>query len=106
MEVVSPGANGVPATSPYTSVDPNIIVHHLTDLLQVTLGASRSELEAPGSLLSKSRYADTVQRCTRFATESQVALYVQKDAVAAPEQNGVDGSSGQSFLGPLQVGSY
>ena len=97
MEVVSPGANGVvPLSNPFTSIDPNLVVHHLTDLLQITLGASRRDLEGPGRLLSKARYADTLQRCARFASESQLALYVQKDTLAPSEPNGVDKSSGVS----------
>ncbi|KAI9871266.1 MAG: hypothetical protein M1830_003131, partial [Pleopsidium flavum] len=71
-------------------MDPSLVVHHLTELLQITLGASREDLEGPGSLLSKSKYTDTVQRCTRFASDSQVALYVRKDVVAIDEPNGVD----------------
>ncbi len=95
MEVVSPGANGVPLSNPFTSIDPNVVVHHLTDLLQITLGALRRDLEGPGSLLSKAKYADTVQRCARFASaESQLALYVQKDVAAAYEPNGVEESLG------------
>lgn len=98
MEVVSPGANGgAPLSNPFPSIDPNLVVHHLTDLLQITLGASKRDLEGPGSLLSKSRYADTLQRCARFASESQVALYVQKDVLTASEPNGVDKSLGASI---------
>lgn len=100
MEVVSPGTNGVPSTNSLTSVDPTLVVKHLSDVLEVTLGASRVDLEASGSLLSKSRRSDTIQRCTRFASESQVALYVQKDLVSADQANstnGVNGSSGKPY---------
>lgn len=75
---VMPQANG---SSALPSVDPIAVLDHLVAVLQVTLGATRKDLEELGSLLSKPRYADTVSRCTRFATESQVALYVQKDIV-------------------------
>lgn len=98
MEVVSPGANGVPSTNSFTSIDPNLVVQHLSHVLQVTLGASTVDLEAPGSLLSKSRRSDTIQRCTRFASESQVALYVQKDAVSADQANGTNGIKGSSGM--------
>lgn len=100
MEVVSPGANGVPPTNSFTSMDPNLVVQHLSNVLEVTLGASRMDLEAPGSLLSKLRRSDTIQRCTRFASESQVALYVQKDVVSADQANGTNGincSSGMTY---------
>lgn len=76
----SPGTNGVAAT-PFAAIDPSRVVDHLAVLLEAALGATRTELEAPGSLLSKARYPDTLQRCTRFAVDTQVALYIQKDLV-------------------------
>ncbi|KAL8861740.1 MAG: hypothetical protein Q9178_001941 [Gyalolechia marmorata] len=82
MEVVTPGANGHPTASIAPAViSPEAVVQHLTDLLEVTLGASPEDLEGPDSLFATSRKQDTLQRCTRFASESQVALYVQKDIV-------------------------
>ncbi|KAF9889413.1 hypothetical protein FE257_007314 [Aspergillus nanangensis] len=90
MEVASSGSNGVAPGTPATFVDSNTVVQYLVDVLQVTLGALKTDLEGPGSLLSKSKYSETVQRCTRFASESQVALYVQKDLVASEEPNGTD----------------
>lgn len=86
--------NGV-ASSSLPSIDPILIVEHLVAVLEVTLGATRKELESVGSLLSKSRYSDTVQRCTRFASESQTALYVQKDVVAENGSNGAADSPGR-----------
>ncbi|KAJ5337919.1 hypothetical protein N7452_004647 [Penicillium brevicompactum] len=89
MEVASSGVpNGVSAPEATALVDSGAVIQYLTEVLQVTLGAQKSELEGEGSLLSESRYNDTLQRCTRFASESQVALYVQKDIVAAEETNG------------------
>ncbi|KAJ5558498.1 hypothetical protein N7461_002470 [Penicillium sp. DV-2018c] len=89
MEVASSGVpNGVPATDTADLVDSGAIIQYLTEVLQVTLGAQRSELESAGNLLSESRYNETLQRCTRFASESQVALYVQKDIVTADDTNG------------------
>ncbi|RFU30184.1 hypothetical protein B7463_g6181, partial [Scytalidium lignicola] len=73
-----PSANGI-SNGVFPTIDPILVVEHLVQVLEVTLGATRKELENVGSLLSKSRYPDTVQRCTRFATESQPALYIQKD---------------------------
>lgn len=95
MEVVSPGANGHPpsAASP-VAISPHAVVQHLTDLLEVTLGASPEDLESPDSLFSPSKKLDTLQRCTRFAFESQVALYVQKDIVEE-QSNGVDNVNGE-----------
>lgn len=82
MEVVTPGANGHPTASiASATISPDAVVQHLTDLLEVTLGASPEDLEGPDSLFSTARKQDTLQRCTRFASEPQVALYVQKDIV-------------------------
>ncbi|KAK3319356.1 dynein heavy chain, N-terminal region 1-domain-containing protein [Apodospora peruviana] len=73
--------NGV-GTTPFSTVDPVRVVDYLAVLLEATLGATRAELEAPGSLLSKARYSDTLQRCSRFTQDVQVALYIQKDLAA------------------------
>jgi dynein heavy chain 1 len=89
MEVAASGVpNGVPTPESAALVDSGAIIQYLTEVLQVTLGAQRSELESAGNLLSESRYNETLQRCTRFASESQVALYVQKDIVTAEDTNG------------------
>ena len=102
MEIAASGAaNGgppIPSQAP-TAVDPNTIVEHLVDLLGITLGASPTDLESHGSLLAEGKRAETVQRCQRFATESQVVLYVQKDLVAADIANGVNGHSGKYVPG-------
>lgn len=88
MELVTPGANGhpLPSAAP-AAISSQAVVQHLTDLLEVTLGASPADLESHDSLFSLSRKKDTLQRCTRFASEPQVALYVQKD-ITEPESNG------------------
>ena len=104
MEVATPGmSNGVSTTDTAVSVDSSAVIQYLTEVLQVTLGALKSELESAGSLLSESRYSETVQRCARFASEPQVALYVQKDIVAAEETNGEieNLSEHLCFAGPL-----
>ena len=91
MEVASPGQGvngGPPATAAAATIDSHLIVEHLVDLLEITLGASRDDLEARGSLLSDAKRQDTIQRCTRFANESQVVLYVQKDVTAIALPNG------------------
>ncbi|KAI9731342.1 MAG: hypothetical protein M1834_005245 [Cirrosporium novae-zelandiae] len=98
MEVLSPGVNGNgmngDSTSPLPTADPTVIVDHLVQVLQVTLGALRQDLESAGSLLSKPKYNETVHRCSRFASESQAALYVHKDVVAASPQNGTTQQDG------------
>lgn len=97
MEVASSGgSNGVAPATPTPFVDSSTVVQYLVDVLQVTLGALKTELEGPGSLLSKAKYSETVQRCTRFASESQVALYVQKDIVGTEEGTQDDDAEGIS----------
>lgn len=91
-----PGTNGLsgsssPSAPSFATVDPARVVDYLASLLQAALGATRAELEGPGSLLSRTKHADTLQRCTRFATESQVALYIQKELISS--ENGDDGES-------------
>ncbi|KAK5288283.1 dynein heavy chain, partial [Cryomyces antarcticus] len=93
-----PGANGLPSPSLSSTVDPQTIVNYITNVLQVTLEASIDELEANGSLLSKSKLSDTIQRCKRFALESQEALYVQKNEAQLEHSNGNDGSQCELLL--------
>lgn len=91
MEVVSlgQGANGHPPSSSAPAIiDPELVVRYLVDLLEITLGALTEDLENKGSILSESKKSDTVQRCTRFASESQVALYVQKDVLSPDVPHG------------------
>lgn len=98
MEVASTGVpNGVSTSETAALVDSGAVIQYLTEVLQVTLGALKSELETAGSLLSAARYNETVQRCTRFTSETQVALYVQKDIAAAEETNGETEESGVSI---------
>ena len=95
MEVLSPEVNGHgPYGSPNPAADSGLVVPYLSDLLEVTLGASRQDLEESGSLLGPAYYNDTLQRCTRFASEPQVALYVRKDYVKAESSNGHIETSG------------
>lgn len=90
MEVISHGTlNGLAALDSTSSTDPLVVLEHISEVLQITLGAARRELEALGSLLSKAKRADSIQRCGRFASESQVALYAQKDFHEEEESNDV-----------------
>lgn len=95
MEVASAAvSNGVPAPAQASFVDSAALIQYLVDVLRATLGALKTELESTGSLLSEAKYSETVQRCTRFASESQVALYVQKDLVASEGTNGAEDGEG------------
>jgi dynein heavy chain 1 len=53
-----------------------------------------------GSLLHKSRYSETISRCTRFASDTQNVLYIQKDfANSSAVEPGADPSC--SFISML-----
>ncbi|KAH6718072.1 cytoplasmic dynein-like protein 1 heavy chain 1 [Leptodontidium sp. MPI-SDFR-AT-0119] len=87
--VASPGpASPKPNGTDTFTIDPSIIVDYLASVLEITLGATRKELENSGSLLSPESRIPTLQRCSRFASENQVALYVSKEVAAA---GGIDG---------------
>jgi dynein heavy chain 1 len=89
MEILSPSTpNGVAASHPPSTADPILVLEHIAALIQTTLGAARRELEAVGSLLSKTKHSETLSRCARFASESQVALYAQKDQIEEGITNG------------------
>ncbi|XMA10611.1 hypothetical protein WAI453_003402 [Rhynchosporium graminicola] len=88
--VASPGpASPKPNGTDGFAVDPSIIIEYLSSVLEITLGATRKELEATGSLLSPENRIHTLQRCSRFASENQVALYVTKDLAAAGVLDGI-----------------
>ncbi len=79
-----PGANG-DNPPPFITIDPALVVDYLASIVTITLGTTRVDLESPGSLLSKANYPDTLQRCTRFASDAQVALYIQKETIPSPD---------------------
>jgi dynein heavy chain 1 len=81
-----PLTNGVTPPSPtFIAIDPTKVVEHLAAVVTIALGANREDLEKEGNLLSPSNHADTIQRCTRFAADSQVALYIQKEIAPASD---------------------
>ena len=99
VQGVNGAANGTPTAPTTNAVDPQDIIKYLSNVLEVTLGASSEELKSHGSLLNASILEDTLARCTRFALEAQVALYVLKEAAAGEgsgEANG-DGSEEQAI---------
>lgn len=99
MEVVSPGANGhIPSSISSLMIDPNVLIQHLVDVLEITLGASKADLESAGSLLSESKRQDTLQRCNRFTLEAQDALYVLKNVDLTDQSNEADNGSSKKAL--------
>ena len=96
MDMVSPGLNGhVPSPDPDGTFHSDTLVQHLADLVEVTLGASIDDLQRPGSLLSITERSDTARRCTRFASESLVAIYVQKTLADIQQVNGDGDHTGE-----------
>jgi dynein heavy chain 1, cytosolic len=80
MEVATPSATNGNGLSPAIEVaNPAHVLEHIVSLLGVSLGASQSELKAVGSLLSDSKYAETLEKVSQFAATSQEALHAQKD---------------------------
>ena len=96
MEVLSPATpNGF--SKPVEPPDPLAILEHIASLIENTLGAARRELEAVGSLLSQRNYDDSIEQCSRFSTENEVALYAHKDisddlTVNGHAENGTSGA--------------
>jgi dynein heavy chain 1 len=77
--------NGSPAPAPPGALvpahNPAVVAEYLIEVLAVTLGAKKADLEGPGSLLHPARHNETLQKLSRFATEPLVALYASKDSV-------------------------
>jgi dynein heavy chain 1 len=95
---LAPGAaNGsirTPSPTP-PAIDPGTIVEHLQKVLSVNLGASENDLYASGSLLSPAKRDETLQRCSRFASEGQSALYLMKNRVDEPHIDGLEVANGR-----------
>jgi dynein heavy chain 1, cytosolic len=80
MEVLTPSApNGNGVTPTIEPADPIAVLDHIVSLIETALGAARKELEAVGSLLSDTKRAETIDRVSQFAADTQVSLYAQKD---------------------------
>lgn len=95
MEVLPASTpNGDATPQPPESADPVLVLEHIVRLIETNLGAARRELEAVSSLLSSSKHADSLDKCDRFASEPQAALYAQKD-VQETRVNGHTESDGK-----------
>lgn len=69
------------STSLLPAFSPIVLVDYLTEVLSITLGATKRDLEVNGSILSDARYSETLSKCSRFAAEPIVALYASKDVL-------------------------
>lgn len=79
------------STSLTTLVNPITVLDYLIDVITLTLGTTKRELESGASLLSKTRYSETLQKCSKFAGDGTVALYASKELI---ESAGLDDSKG------------
>jgi len=73
----------ISTTSLTQLVNPITLLDHLTDILTVTFGATKRELESGTSLLSKTRYSESLQRCSKFAGDGSMALYASKEQIGS-----------------------
>jgi dynein heavy chain 1 len=90
--------NGV-SSSLSSGIDPQVLVDHLSRLLQVTLGATQDELLHPDSLLALARAEETLQRCSRFAQEAHAAsMYIQKLRLGASREDDTSEGHGMLFV--------
>ncbi|KAK3073664.1 dynein heavy chain, partial [Teratosphaeriaceae sp. CCFEE 6253] len=87
-------ANGLPPT--FSFADSQAVVDYVTNVLEVTLGASREELSGPGSLLHDELLLETLSRCQRFASESQMSLYVLRQASPSLQNGDTNGDAAHS----------
>ncbi|KAF4549174.1 Dynein heavy chain-like protein [Elsinoe fawcettii] len=79
-------SNGVGKEHVSAQLSSQEIIEYLASVIAATLGASRTDLEREGCLLSPALLDDTIEKSTRFAQDAQVAIYVQKEA--RPQENG------------------
>jgi dynein heavy chain 1 len=78
VAIAEVNGNGVP-NQITPDLDPLTLAHHLSRLLDVTLGATHDELHQSDSLLGSPKIEETLKVCSRFAQESKPAsLYIQK----------------------------
>ena len=93
--------NGV-SNSIASAIDPQVLIDHLSRLLQVTLGATDEDLNHPDSLFGSSKAQETSQRCTRFGQEAQAAsMYIQKWRTGSSTKD--DASEGEGMISVCTV---
>jgi dynein heavy chain 1, cytosolic len=92
------GPNGVsPSSAVFNAIEPSLVVDHLAAVVTIALGATRHDLERDGNLLSSASYADTLQRCSRFASDAQVAMYIQKELIPTTDAPDGPADTGENF---------
>lgn len=86
--VLGPVTGSTSPASPNALINafnPVLLADYLREVLALTLGATKAELESVGSLFDPDRESETLARLSRYASEPVVALYASKDVVS---QNG------------------
>jgi dynein heavy chain 1, cytosolic len=74
--IAAPSSVGDETTTIAAPFDPTLLTEYLTELATVLLDATRYDLQV--SLLT---YPDTLQRCSKFATDPNAAvLYLRKES--------------------------
>ncbi|KAL7268764.1 dynein heavy chain [Rhizina undulata] len=96
---VNSSAAPTTAGSLLQTFNPTLLVDYLAEVLAITLGATKRELESPGSLLSEARYSETIQKCSRFGAETLVVLYASKDVLES-EEPASDAAAAMSTITP------
>jgi len=76
---LGPGNSNGTASPSFPAAASDRLISHLSTVIQITLGATETDLEAVGCLLHPAQRRDTIDRCLRFANDTQSVLYVQKD---------------------------
>jgi len=95
-------SNPVPTGTMISAFNPVVLADYLAEVLAVTLGSKKSDLEALGSLFHSDKYSETLQKLSRYATEPVVALYASKDTFEAEEALS-DPASGLPLLSSRRV---
>jgi hypothetical protein len=83
-----------------TAFDPSALAEYVADLAVLILNASRDDLS-----LSLLAYPDTVQKCSRFASDANSqSLYLRKDTSDATLPTGPQNGSPHPYV--LQLSMY
>ncbi|KAF2396617.1 cytoplasmic dynein-like protein 1 heavy chain 1 [Trichodelitschia bisporula] len=98
VAVAGVNGNGLGTPVPST-VDPELLVDHFHNIAKLLLGATDEDLKAPGSFLNPAKLSETLQRCSRFAQESQdAALYLVQEGVELNVDGSNDSSAALEFI--------
>src|SRR5579871_1598256 len=96
VAVAGINGNGL-SNSLHSTIDPQLVVEYLSNILRATLGATENDLKETGSLFGSEKISETLQRCSRFAQDAQAAsICVEKEAVEEVVNGDTTGDTGNS----------